>query len=107
MSYSGMMRMSLYVSGRLAEQSWVGDGTQAAAASRRHLRLVAVAEECGKLWAAEIHDPDQPEEHSTVRFGTDARLVGPTSQEMGDLDSVRRLIAEHWGGYNRGPASTR
>lgn len=47
----------------------------------QHEQIANQADERGSAWLIEVYDPDQPEEHAYVRFGTDRRgMVDPKEQ---------------------------
>lgn len=77
------MRLRFYVDGTLADETWVDITSpayraQITAVRLRHETLAAAADATGKVWLAELYDPDQPDETAYIRFGTDqAGMIDP------------------------------
>lgn len=74
------LRFRLWVDGELVDETWIDasspDRDQLVdAMGRRHKALTDSADEGGRRWLAEVHDPAAPEAEASVRFGTDDRRL--------------------------------
>jgi hypothetical protein len=77
-----MLRMRLWIDGKLADEVWVGDEHEAEAVSARHQAIAADADAAGQLWLVEVLDPEEPSDRAHMRFGTDsAGMIFPQMVE--------------------------
>jgi hypothetical protein len=73
-----LMRMRLYIAGKLEAEEWAANGDEAGKIALSHAAACQDAGRRGDRWMIEIHDPDSPPGVGYVRFGTDsAGMVDP------------------------------
>jgi hypothetical protein len=65
------LRVRLFIDGRFAAESWIGEGIDVDSIGQTHQRRAEAAERDGLAWMVEIWDPDAPIDQAFMRFGTD------------------------------------
>lgn len=79
--------LRLYVEGVLVDEQEARDGEESEQIALKQVLLVEAAQDDGKVWCAEIYEPDLDDAVAYQRFGTDRSMMrGPleeTSEQIG------------------------
>jgi hypothetical protein len=71
------LRLRFWIGGQLRDEVWIDasdprSGELAEYCATYHADQADMANAAGVLWLVEVYNPELPEEHAYVRFGTDA-----------------------------------
>ena len=91
----GLLRVRLYVDGKLEVERWLQPGPDRQPQIGREGDRVLAALDKGQKWIIEIYDPDFPDKEP-LKFGTDASMMGEPgtfTEERWDV-AMRHMLGD-------------